>query len=801
MKNILLLLILLGCAHTTYAQIITIQDQDTGRPLELVTLSSEDRNAFTTTNARGKADISALKNTGKIKIRIPGYKTEVKSYAELETADFLFLLEPANISIDEVVVSATRWDQFSSSVPSKIISISSKEIALQNPQTAADLLGISGQVFIQKSQQGGGSPMIRGFATNRLVYTIDGVRMNTAIFRGGNLQNVISLDPFAIEHAEVLFGPGSVIYGSDAIGGVMSFQTLTPQFSLDDKPFVTGNAVTRYASANNEKTAHLDMNAGWKKWAFITSISSYDYDDLKQGSKGPDEFLRPYYVKRKGGMDIVINNKDPKVQTPSGYSQINLMQKVRFKPDENWDFQYGLHYSETSKYARYDSHLRTRNGKPRYGEWNYGPQKWMMNNLNVTHSKQSPFYDQLSVRLAIQNFEESRITRNFNKPDRKTRVEKVDAYSANVDFVKALDERHQLYYGLEAVYNDVNSTGTELNIDTGISQPGPSRYPKATWASYAAYISDQFTINKQLLLQGGLRYNFIKLDAEFDTRFYPFPFEKASSDNGNFTGSLGVVYTPAEDWVISSNASTAFRAPNVDDIGKVFDSEPGSVVVPNPDLESEYAYNIDFGIAKLFADVVKIDFTAYYTRLKDALVRRDFTLNGQEEIVYDGQLSQVQAIQNAAKADVYGVQASVEVKLPNGFGFSSDFNYQYGEEELDDGTISRSRHAPPWFGVSRLSYGTQNLDLQLYLNYSGKRNFKDLPESEKGKTYIYAIDDNGNPYAAGWYTLNFKASYRLSDMFTVNGGIENITDRRYRPYSSGISAAGRNFILSLRADF
>ena len=166
----------------------------------------------------------------------------------------------------------TERQQSSSSVPSKIVAISSEEIALQNPQTAADLLGISGNVFIQKSQQGGGSPMIRGFATNRLVYTIDGVRMNTAIYRGGNLQNVISLDPFTIEHAEVLFGPGSVIYGSDAIGGVMSFQTLTPQFSLDDKPFFTGKVVTRTASANNEKTAHLDVNAGWKKWVFITSI-------------------------------------------------------------------------------------------------------------------------------------------------------------------------------------------------------------------------------------------------------------------------------------------------------------------------------------------------------------------------------------------------------------------------------------------------------------------------------------------------------------------------------------------------
>ena len=164
--------------------------------------------------------------------------------------------------LDEIVVSANRWKQNSKSIPQKISVITASKVALQNPQTAADLLTISGKVFMQKSQQGGGSPMIRGFATNRLLYAIDGIRMNAAIFRGGNIQNVISLDPFATESTEVLFGPGSVMYGSDAIGGVMSFQTLTPQFSSEEKAFVTGSAVTRYSSANNEKTGHFDVNVG-----------------------------------------------------------------------------------------------------------------------------------------------------------------------------------------------------------------------------------------------------------------------------------------------------------------------------------------------------------------------------------------------------------------------------------------------------------------------------------------------------------------------------------------------------------
>ena len=140
--------------------------------------------------------------------------------------------------LNEIVVSASRWCQHSQARPVKVTRLSFDEANAFNPQTAADVLGLTGEVFIQKSQYGGGSPMIRGFATNRLLYSIDGVRMNTAIFRSGNIQNVISLDPFAIAGSEVLFGPGAVGYGSDAIGGVMAFSTLEPRLSGGESPLV-----------------------------------------------------------------------------------------------------------------------------------------------------------------------------------------------------------------------------------------------------------------------------------------------------------------------------------------------------------------------------------------------------------------------------------------------------------------------------------------------------------------------------------------------------------------------------------
>lgn len=803
MKTLFYLGVFLVGQLFSHAQNLSVLDADSGLSLAGVTLTSKTAEIYAVTDRNGRAEISAFRNADSIEIRFLGYSTQRLTFKEIVDLNFVVRLISADLSLDEVVISATRWRQSKITLPSSIATVSPKDVALQNPQTAADLLGISGKVFIQKSQQGGGSPMIRGFATNRLIYVVDGVRMNTAIFRGGNLQNVINLDPFATESAEILFGPGSVIYGSDAIGGVMSFQTLTPTVSKTGSLAVSGSTTARYASANGEKTGHFDVRAGWKKWAAVISLSTWNYDDLRQGSHGPEDYIKDYYVAQENGQDVIITQSNPLLQIPTGYTQANLMQKIRFQPDAAWDIQYGLHYSETSPYGRYDRHNRKRNGTARYAQWDYGPQKWMMNNISVSHFGNWLLYDEMVLRLARQDFTESRISRNLNNPIRETQTEKVIAYSANLDFRKAAGTSHNLFYGMEWVRNNVNSEGMDKDIFLGIKTNGPSRYPSANWNSLAAYFSDEFTLSSKWTLQSGIRYNLFSLKANFSNNlsFYPFPFEQSSFSDGSLTGHLGGVYRPNNQWIFKGNLGTAFRSPNVDDLGKVFDSEPGAVTVPNPNVKAEYAWNADVALAKVFSDRVKIELSGYYTLLEHALARRDFQLGGLDSIVYDGILSRVQAIQNAAVARVYGLQTGVELKLPKGFIFSTDLNWQRGEEELDDGTISPSRHAPPFFGVSRLTYRSEKWVLQGYSQYQGKRTADQLPEEEKSKTEIYAKDDLGYAYAPAWTTWNIKANYTLSNSVTIGVGLENITDQRYRPYSSGVSGAGRNAIISLDAKF
>lgn len=709
--------------------------------------------------------------------------------------------------LDEVVVSANRWEQNVREVAGLLTKISARDVQFQNPQTAADLLGLSQQVFIQKSQLGGGSPMIRGFATNRVMLVVDGVRMNNAIFRGGNLQNVISLDPNVIRESEVLFGPGSVMYGSDAIGGVMDFHTLQPKLSETGKMTVNGNVLTRYASANSENTAHANVTLGFKKIGFTTSFTRGVFDDLRMGSRGPDEYTRPDYQVRDGANDIAVPNPDPNVQVSSGYSQTNVMQKVYFKPNASWELSYGFHFSETSDVPRYDRLiLKNAAGVFTNAEWYYGPQKWTMHALTATHTNATLLFDRLRLTTAYQDYTESRHNRNFTGGNRNRiteRFENVEALSFNLDIDKQLSTNTSLFYGAEWVQNDVASTSQRRDIVTEAITPVSTRYPNGSvWRSAAAYVSLRHKFNDRWLLNASGRYSDVYTYAPFDLTFFPFPFSEATLNNGAFNGSLGAVYTPDANTKIYGNLSTGFRAPNVDDIGKVFDSQPGTVLVPNPDLQPEYAYNAEVGANVRLANRVTVDVAAFYTRLDNAIVRGNFLFNGQDSIVYDGTRSRVIALQNTSEVTVRGVQASIRAELMPGLTLFSTLNLQQGEErDPETGQIFSPTHIAPTFGTTQLTYRRAKWMVMAYANYNGEISFENLAVTERADAHLYARDSNGQPYAPAWTTLNLKGSYSPIKYFTIDAGIENIADTRYRPYSSGISAPGRNFIVALRARF
>jgi len=799
--RVFLLFFFLWTGYSGLAQEILVLDQEGRQALSGVDILDKKSKLSSRTNAEGKANLSVFTEKKPITLSKTGFQSQTLTWEELSALDFVIHLEYSPFTLETTVISASRWNQNAADVPGKVRQLESEWLDLRNPSTTADWLGSSGEVFVQKSQLGGGSPMIRGFSANRLLYSIDGVRMNTAIFRSGNLQQVISIDPFSLQNTEVLFGPGAVVYGSDAIGGVMVFETLKPDHENQQ---LKGNLVTRFSTAYSEETIHGDFSYGKGKWAFVSSATYFDFGDLVMGeNKGQDSYLRTSFVKRINGQDQEVANPNPRKQLGSAYSQLNLMQKISFKASKNSTIDYAFHYSSTGNVPRYDRLIEKKDGNLRFARWDYGPQRWTLHQLNWNVNSNSRWFDQAKITGASQFFEESRIDRRVGSASQFNRIEKVNAYSLNADFFKTLFQSHFLNYGVEAILNTVESKGQTLNILTNQQTAASSRYPDATWTSWAVYGNYAVPLSNKLKMQSALRYNLNGIDADFrnNLEFFPLPVLQFNDRYQSLTGNLGLVYQANPSFSISPQVATGFRAPNVDDMGKIFDSQPGTVLVPNQELRSEYAYNAEVNLNKILFGKIKLDLTGFYTWLDRAMVRRPSSWNGQPELQYGGEISQIFSIQNAAFAEVKGIQAGMEVAISKELLFTSNYNWQKGVEELEDQTTSPSRHAAPNFGATKLRYQSKKMTLELSSQYSAAMPFEKMPQEEIGKPAIYATDTNGNPYSPSWLIVNFATRIPITPSIQINAGIENIGDLQYRGYSSGIVSPGRNFQVSVKGTF
>lgn len=806
-KYLLVIFIVLssGFQSMVLAQEITIIDEITQERIPGVKVFSKQPKIQVVANIDGRFRLEPFVGCDSIFIVYSEYATQILNYNDLLNVVSIEM-KGSRMMVSEMVVSASRWSEDKAKSSSRITKLNLKNASVIEPQTTADLLESSGYVFVQKSQLAGGSPQLRGFGTNRVMIVVDGVRMNNAIFRSGNLQNILSLDGNSLESAEIQFGPGSVLYGSDAIGGVMNFTTKLPTFSQDsNKASVKTTLFTRYSSASNESTSHLSFNFGKKRWATVTALTFSKFGDLKTGKYGNSHFLRPSYQTTINGVDTTLINDDPRKQVNSGYSQFNIMHKAHFRINEKWFTSYDLIYSKSSDSPRYDRLTQDSNddGKLDQAEWYYGPQEWMMHRVGIENEPtKKVLYDELRVNIAYQKYNESRHDRKTGSSKIRRQFEEVNAFSLNLDLKKTWSPSTSLFYGIEGVYNNVGSEAyKESVLDLSKSEINP-RYPNGSkWQTYGLYGNLKHSFSEKWTVNAGARYSMYSIQADFDTTLFSFPVTSINNSSDALNGSLGLVFNPSLSSKIYLNASSGFRAPNIDDIGKVFDSEPGSVIVPNADLKPEYAYNFDIGFVKAVKSELKIDGAIYYTYLKDALARSSFKLDGADSIMYEGSFSQVQAIQNISNAYVYGVQGGIEFVLGKGLSLKSSISYQKGfEYNTDSSSYFPKSHVAPIFGRTSIVFKRRHLHLEVYAAYQGEMKADDLPLQERDDL-VYAKDENGRNYTPSWYTLNFKGAYFFNKHISLNAGLENFTNQLYRTFGSGISAPGINFTVSLKATF
>lgn len=796
---------------SSFSQKIRVIDAYTDEIIEGVTIENKKTGTKKISNCYGEVTLSVKNNLEKLLVYHKNYDT-----LQITTSDIdeLVLLNPRYEDLESVVLSVSRVAERKQRIPEQIEILTKKNIDYLSAQTSADLLNNIPGVRVQKSQLGGGSPVIRGMESNRVLLVVDGVRMNNAIYRQGHLQNSITVSPFVLDRTEVVFGPTSVVYGSDALGGVVHYYTKKLNYS---KNLIFKNDLFyRHSTVNNEQSASISSYASQKKWASFTNVSFSKFDDLKMGKNrthGYEDWGKVYRYSENTKDRFYENssvNSDPNVQKNTGYHQLDILQKLMFPLHENIDIILNGQYSTTSDIPNFGKLNDEKDGDLKFSEWRYGPQERFLVSAQANFKDYKSILKNGAITLAYQNISESRINRQFGSLDRTSRFENVDVFSLNSDFYKSLTKKgdRKMYYGLELVHNKVASkakvetlqiSGNDI-VGVGAMYNADTRYPDggSTYSSAAVYTSYRQKLDNKNTLNVGIRLTSTLLTAEWDQNVsVKIPNNKLSLSNTALTGSIGYIYMPVESDKISFILSKGFRSPNVDDVGKIR-SKSGNLTVPNTRLRPEHLYSAEVGYAKkMLRQKIHFNINAYYTLLDDYISRFPSSEFG-TTITYDGDVFENEVIlanTNLGQAYIYGSTMSAFVELLKDLKSNVSLTYTKGKSYDFHQPLSS---IPPLYGNVSMGIYKPKYNVALECRFSGKKKLKEYNQIEGIDNLDETPNEEGTPT---WYIFNLNSNcYLLSDL-RIQFQLQNIFDIHYKEFGSSLSAAGRNVSASVAYSF
>ncbi len=697
-----------------------------------------------------------------------------------------------------LIFSASKNYTSYSKIPIQVLKIDKKEIQFLQPSTTADLLQKNGNIFVQKSQMGGGSPVIRGLEANRITLVVDGVRLNNLIYRGGHLQNIITLDPNSIENIEVLYGPSSSLYGSDALGGVIHIQTHQPKFSKESTVHV--NTQTRVASVAQEFSQHFNVALQNNNWSSWTSFTFNQWGDLKSGKNKNWFYSKPVgernqYLIWHIDHDSIVSNSDPYLQRFSGYKQQDFIQKLAYRRGDQIH-QINFQYSNSSNVPRYDRLTDISNGQLKFGEWYYGPQKRNLTSYRFTDQNIFSGID-LNAQFNFQSIEESRYTRKRNNPWLESRIEQVNIASTTINLHRAKN-RNEWNIGLDGQLNTLQSTAQAKNKITQETKPISTRYPDgenemSQWSLYGYHIHS-FKPNLQMHLSGRVGYSSLNstIIGGYNVNGVRNNIQQKQP---TYSGGIGWVYNVGA-YGISSNVNTAYRVPNIDDLSKIFETSTDNVIVPNKDLKPEQATTLDFSIRHIANNPKWLwAFSVYNTWLSDFIALSSAQINGTDSILFDGKMSPIVSAQNQDKGYIRGAQFNMTYNMNLHWRADLSANYTKGRF-VSNNLESPMDHIPPMMANSGITFIQEKWSAQLNAQFQGWKRLNEY-RLDAEDNEVYATPD-GTP---AFLIFNLRTQYQIADHSLLIAGIDNLLDTQYRLFASGINGSGRNVYLSYKFSF
>jgi hemoglobin/transferrin/lactoferrin receptor protein len=731
----------------------SVEDKITGLPLESVHIQIVNSAIGTFTDKVGGFTFSEFPE-GKRLIRISsiGYTTAEVVVQQGDT-HLKISLEPSALLLNNgVTVTAQRHERLSFEVSQSVTTLTADELTKKHSRSTPEALMNESGIWVQKTNHGGGSPVIRGLVGNQVLLLVDGIRLNNATYRYGPNQYLSTIDPGMIDRIDAIRGSGSVLYGSDALGGVIQVLSKTPSFSNEGLK-VTGNLSGKWMSAGMEQSGRAETEIRTDKIAFIGGYSARNFGDVLAG----------------GSLGVL---------DPTGYNERSGDAKLLVRTGSSGILTAAFQQLTQHDVPRYDQVVQGG-----YSIFDFEPQTRQLSYVRWEAFSKNPWLQSLRVTGSYNRSIEGTNSQKNNSNDFKTQRDEVNTTGMIAEIISAPLAQWTIQSGVEYYFDKVYSTASTTNLisNTETNQRG-SYADGSTASNFAVFTNHQYEVSKFQFLAGA-RFNGATVSVVDKT----FGDQKITPNA--LVGNVGVMMKVNKGLHAFISSNTGFRAPNVDDMSKFGTVESGVFEIPSAGLSPEKSLGVETGL-KFNQKKFSGTFALYQTNLSDLIDRVPATYLG--ENTYEGRT--VYQKQNVGEARLRGFEAEAEVRLLKSLGAFGNITYTYGEN------ITKSepmRRIPPLFGRVGLRY--QHVSgFWMKAEWAAAGEQDRLAAGDKSDVRIAVrLEDGVMP---SWNILNLYAGYTYKS-FTLNLIGQNLFNQAYRVYASGIDGYGRSMGLSLNIKF
>jgi len=671
--------------------------------------------------------------------------------------------------LDPVVVIARRYETPLDESSQSISVISNEQIRKANTFSTQELLASAPGVSLSRAGGLGGQVVIRGFssADSRVAQFVDGDR-----FRGRSILEYNSMDPYQIERVEIIRGPASVMYGSDAMAGLVNIVTRQAEGDSSGDWRAKGKFRTSYNSANDLTANRAEIETLGHNIDGLLGLSLWEAND---------------YDSPEGK----IENSDFSTRAA------DLRMGYTFNGDDRIEFTGKIAEAEAGRAGGVG-------GVPGYPLFNFReePFREKYANLKYTGNKPSSYLDKIEASLYARHLYTEQLSENRTVNNKLTEIDRfvdgplvlgghlftVVPWSENNNLTAGVDFFNEMRDGSEAktVTTVYNSNGTVKSVKVSpLAQEGPD----SQQVSEGVFLLNDWNVDTKWIISAGVRFDYINTSSDTSPvtdEILKKAYERQSEYTETpITESIGVTYKAWDylHWV--ANVGKSFRAPTTAE--SYFGGKFGTGYnVPNPDLEPEEGITYDTGL-RLRLPSIKANLTTYLTDYENLISRESITYQGLPSRQY----------QNVGDAKVYGWEFDTSWAMTDHWTTFANATYTHGNNKTTGAPLS---YIPPLNGKVGIEYHKNFYAIQC--NWKGSFDKTRIDQSEERKTDGYSI-----------FGVSYKTNLRnISSEFSevdLTISIENIFNEDYqlpttyedisyaRSNTNPLIEPGRSFIIGL----